>query len=84
MVTHFPPQAIHVRYFYPTKSFEKYAPHMNSIWERLTSRRQNNPASTDLPIQGDRRGVQLYADFQDCLDEHKGGAFLGEDLMYRY
>ena len=57
---------------------------MNSIWERLTSRRQNNPASTDLPIQGDRRGVQLYADFQDCLDEHKGGAFIGEDLMHRY
>jgi len=59
---------------------------MGTVWERLTSSQRSQSRSTEShseshssPIQGgDRHGVQLYADFQDCLDEHKGGAFLGE------
>mmetsp|Transcript_33326 Transcript_33326/g.99235 ORF Transcript_33326/g.99235 Transcript_33326/m.99235 type:complete len:122 (-) Transcript_33326:337-702(-) len=54
---------------------------MGTVWERLTTQksRSGEPGAQPqlLPAPGDREGVHLYADFTDCLDSHKGHAFVG-------
>lgn len=57
---------------------------MDTVWERLTSPRRGPPGTPSVidpvPAPGDRHGVHLYADFTECLDDHKGHAFAGEGV----
>ncbi len=53
---------------------------MGSFFDRLT--RREGSQSKPRPEAGDRDGVLLYADFQDCLTDHKGHMFAGERGMH--
>ncbi|GAX84040.1 hypothetical protein CEUSTIGMA_g11464.t1 [Chlamydomonas eustigma] len=59
---------------------------MNSVWERLTNVRRSGGNSKEeapvlLPTPNDKVGVLKYADFTECLQNHKGHVFAGMALM---